>query len=194
MPNWCSTSYVIDGKRKEVQSLFSKMNNLENRKKPLVGNTFGKTWLGCLVTRLGGDWQKVYCRGSWSDLDWNGAILRFNTETAWGPMTEVFKFIKKQYPSLEIYWQAEEDGNGVYCSNDVEGRYFKDRYRIEHDCCYEYFSTLDGLAEYVSGIIGKEVKTMDDINAAIETWNNATDDYDAMIYLNEYTVEADELL
>ena len=194
MPNWCSTSYVIDGKRKEVQSLFSKMNNLENRKKPLVGNTFGKTWLGCLVNKLGGNWQEVYCRGSWSDLDWNGSILRFNTETAWGPMDEVFRFIKKQYPSLEIYWQAEEDGNGVYCSNDVEGRYFKDRYRIEHDCCYEYFSTLDGLAEYVSGIIGKEVKTMDDINAAIETWNNATDDYDAMIYLNEYTVEADELL
>ena len=194
MPNWCSTSYVIDGKRKEVQSLFSKMNNLENRKKPLVGNTFGKRWLGCLVTKLGGDWQKVYCRGSWSDLDWNGAILRFNTETAWGPMDEVFKFIKKQYPSLEIYWQAEEDGNCVYCSNVVEGRYFKDRYRIDHDCCYEYFFTLDGLAEYVSGIIGKEVKTMDDINAAIESWNNATDDYDAMIYLNEYTVEADELL
>ena len=194
MCNWCYSSYVIDGKRKEVQSLFSKMNNLENRKKPLVDNTFGKTWLGCLVNKLGGNWQKIYCRGSWSDLDWNGAILRFNTETAWGPMTEVFKFIKSIYPSLEIYWQAEEDGNGVYCSNDVEGRYFKDRYRIEHDCCYEYFSTLDGLAEYVSGIIGKEVKTMDDINAAIESWNNSTDDYDAMIYLNEYTVEADELL
>ena len=194
MANWCYTSYVIDGKRKEVQSLFSKMNNLENRRKPLVDNSFGKTWLGCLVTKLGADWQKVYCRGSWSDLDWNGAILRFNTETAWGPMNEVFKLIKETYPSLEIYYQAEEDGNGVYCSNDVEGRYFKDHYRIEHDCCYEYFSTLDGLAEYVSGIIGKEVKTMDDINAAIETWNNATDDYDAMIYLNEYTVEADELL
>lgn len=194
MPNWCYTSVVVDGKRREVQSLFSKMNNLENRKKPLVDNSFGKNWLGCLVVKLGGEWQEIYCRGSWSDLDWNGAILWFNTETAWGPMDEVFRFIKKQYPSLEIYWQAEEDGNGVYCSNDVEGRYFKDRYRIEHDCCYEYFSTLDGLAEYVSGIIGKEVKTMDDINAAIETWNNATDDYDAMIYLNEYTVEADELL
>ena len=53
MPNWCYTSYVIDGKRKEVQSLFSKMNNLENRRKPLVDNSFGKTWLGCLVTKLG---------------------------------------------------------------------------------------------------------------------------------------------
>ena len=100
------------------------MNNLENRRKPLVDNSFGKTWLGCLVTKLGADWQKVYCRGSWSDLDWNGAILRFNTETAWGPMDEVFKFIKTIYPSLKIYYQAEEDGMGVFITNDAEGSYF----------------------------------------------------------------------
>ena len=100
------------------------MNNLENRRKPLVDNSFGKTWLGCLVNKLGGNWQEVYCRGSWRDLDWNGAILRFNTETAWGPMNEVFKFIKTIYPSLKIYYQAEEDGMGVFITNDAEGSYF----------------------------------------------------------------------
>ena len=114
MPNWCFTSYAIDGKRKEVQSLYSKMNRLEKRRKPLVSNTFGKTWLGCLVTLLGADWQKVYCRGSWSDLDFDGGTLHFNTETAWGPMDEVFKLVKQQFPSLNIYWQAEEDGNYVF--------------------------------------------------------------------------------
>lgn len=188
MANWCYTSYVIDGKRKEVQSLFSKMNNLENRKRPLVGNDFGKTWLGCLVTKLGGDWQKVYCRGSWSDLDWNGAILRFNTETAWGPMDEVFRFIKKQYPSLEIYWQAEEDGNGVFITNDTEGRYFRDRYRIEYDLDYEYFTTFEGVCTYVSGIIGKEVKTREALEEAISDWNGNTEDDDKMIYFNAYEV------
>ena len=100
------------------------MNNLENRRKPLVDNSFGKTWLGCLVNKLGGNWQEVYCRGSWSDLDWNGAILRFSKETAWGPMNEVFKFIKTIYPSLKIYYQAEEDGMGVFITNDAEGSYF----------------------------------------------------------------------
>ena len=194
MPNWCYTSYVIDGKRKEVQSLFSKMNNLERRKKSLVDNGFGKTWLGNLVTKLGADWQKVYCRGSWSDLDWNGSILRFNTETAWGPMTEVFKFIKTIYPSLEIYYMAEEDGNGVYCSNDVEGRYFRDRYRIEYDCDYEYFTTIEGVLGYVSGIIGKEVSTKADMEAAINEWNGDQEDDDKMIYYNEYEVIADEHL
>ena len=194
MPNWCYTSVVVDGKRKEVQSLFSKMNNLENRKKPLVDNSFGKNWLGCLVVKLGGDWEKIYCRGSWSDLDWNGAILRFNTETAWGPMTEVFKFIKSVYPSLEIYWQAEEDGNGVFITNDTEGCYFRDRYRIEHDLDYEYFTTIEGVLGYVSGVIGKELKSKAAMEAAINDWNDNTEDDDRMIYFIEYEVIADEHL
>ena len=196
MANWCYTSYVIDGKRKEVQSLFSKMNNLEKRKRPLVGNDFGKTWLGCLVTKLGGDWHEVYCRGSWSDLDWNGSILRFNTETAWRPMNEVFKLIKSIYPSLEIYYQAEEDGNGVFFTNETDGHYFKDRFRIEYDLDYEYFTTIEGVCTYVSGIVGKEVKTKEEMQLCIEDWNDSLDmeDDDQRIYLNEYKIVTDEHL
>ncbi len=185
---------MIDGKRKEVQSLFSKMNNLENRKKPLVENGFGKTWLGCLVNKLSGDWQKIYCRGSWSDLDWNGAILRFNTETAWGPMNEVFKFIKSIYPSLEIYYMAEEDGNGVFITNDVEGCYFRDRFRIEFDCDYEYFTTIEGVCGYVSRVIGKELKSKAAMEAAINDWNDNTEDDDRKFYFVEYEIVADEHL
>ena len=194
MPNWCYSSYVIEGKKKELQSLYSKMNRLEKRRKSLVENAFGKTWLGNLVTLLEADWNKVYCRGSWSDLEYDGEILRFNTETAWGPMGEVFRLIKKTYPSLHIYYSCEEDGNCVYCSNDVNGRYFHDRYKVETKCQTEYFATLDALCDHVSEIVGKDLKTMEEVNAVIETWNNATDDYDEMIYLNEFTVEPDELL
>ena len=194
MANTCFTAYVIDGKRKEVQSLFSKMNYLEKRKKPLEGSSFGNTWLGNLVIKLGGDWRKVYCRGAWSDLEWNGSILRFNTETAWGPMNEVFKFIKTIYPSLKIYDQAEEDGNGVFITNDVEGRYFRDRYRIEFDCDYEYFTTIEGVCDYVSGIIGKELQSKAAMEAAINDWNEGTEDDDRMIYFVEYEVIADEHL
>lgn len=196
MPNWCYTSYVIDGKRKEVQSLFCKMNNLEKRKRPLVGNGFGNTWLGCLVTKLGADWHEVHCRGAWSELDWNGSILRFNTETAWGPMNEVFKLVKSIYPSLEIYYQAEEDGNGVFITNDAEGSYFKDRFRVEYDCDYEYFTSIEGVCTYVSGIVGKEVKTKEEMQLCIEDWNDSLDmeDDDQRIYLNEYEVVTDEHL
>ena len=194
MANTCFTAYVIDGKRKEVQSLFSKMNNLEKRKKPLEGSDFGNTWLGNLVIKLGGDWRKIYCRGAWSDLDWNGSILRFNTETAWGPMNEVFKFIKTIYPSLEIYYMAEEDGNGVFITNDAEGHYFRDRYRIEYDCDYEYFTTIEGVLGYVSGVIGKELKSKAAMEAAINDWNDNTEDDDRKIYFVEYEIVADEHL
>jgi hypothetical protein len=109
-------------------------------------------------------------------------------------MDEVFRFIKKQYPSLEIYWQAEEDGNCVYCSNDVEGRYFKDRYRIEYDSDYEYFTTIEGVCDYVSGITGKDLQSKAAMEAAINDWNEATEDDDRIIYFNEYEVVTDEHL
>jgi hypothetical protein len=194
MANTCFTAYVIDGKRKEVQSLFSKMNYLEKRKKPLEGSSFGNKWLGNLVIKLGGDWRKIYCRGAWSDLEWNGSILRFNTETAWGPMNEVFKFIKTIYPSLKIYYQAEEDGMGVFITNDTDGCYFSDRFRVEYDLDYEYFTTLNGVCGYVSGIIGKEVSTKAELEAAINEWNGDQEDDDKMIYFNEYEVVPDEHL
>ena len=131
---------------------------------------------------------------AWSELDWNGSILRFNTETAWGPMNEVFKLVKSIYPSLEIYYQAEEDANGVFITNDSEGAYFTDRFRIEYDCDYEYFTTIEGVCDYISGIIRKEVKTREDMEAAINDWNGNTEDDDKMIYFNEYEVVTDEHL
>lgn len=59
MPNWCSTDYYVVGSKKEVLDLNKKMERLENRKKSLVKNDFGNTWLGNLVNYLGGDWEKV---------------------------------------------------------------------------------------------------------------------------------------
>ena len=61
MPNWCSSSYVIEGDKKEVKKLYGIMHGLEKRKTPAVKNGFGTAWLGCLVNALGADWNKVYC-------------------------------------------------------------------------------------------------------------------------------------
>lgn len=61
------------------------MKDLEKRQKPSVKNGFGTTWLGCLVEALGESWEKIYCRGTWDNLKFNGEVLTFNTETAWSP-------------------------------------------------------------------------------------------------------------
>lgn len=183
MPNWCFTSVVIYGKKKEVQSLFSKMNNLEKRKKPLVESGFGNTWLGCLVVKLGADWEKVYCRGSWSDLFYEGGILYFNTETAWGPMTEVFDLIKQKFPSLQIYYSAEEPGCELFTTNDVDGLYFKDRYFLDSYDEPLYFETLEEAAESVSGIVGHKVEaTVDSIKKALDKYMEEHEDDEQEVF------------
>jgi len=82
------------------------------------------TGLGLLVEALGKDHNEVMCRGGWSELERSGDILRTTFETAWTPCYEVTDLLKATYPSLRIYYKAEEPGNGVYLKNDAEGKYF----------------------------------------------------------------------
>ena len=65
--NTCFTTYkVVSENKKDVTKLFKTIKRLEKRKTPLVKNGWydPKLWLGCLVKALGGDPQKVYCRGT----------------------------------------------------------------------------------------------------------------------------------
>lgn len=112
MPNWCSTSYVVTGDKKEVRDLYEKMKSLEEREKPLVENDFGVTWLGNLVTLLGRSWKEVYCRGEWSGLivDIEDNELRFYTMTAWSELQQLRHFLQEKYPSLTFYFRSEEPG------------------------------------------------------------------------------------
>ena len=69
MPNWCWTSYVAVGDKKDIRDLYKKMKSLEDSEKSLIENGFGNTWLGNLVTILGGDYHKISCRGEFGNLD-----------------------------------------------------------------------------------------------------------------------------
>ena len=53
-----------------------------------------------------------------------GDTLRMTFETAWTPCYEVTQLMKAVYPSLRIFYKAEEPGNEVYLKNDTEGKYF----------------------------------------------------------------------
>ena len=124
MANICTTNYVIEGEKKELDALYQKMKELQEMEQPLVENSFGPTWLGCLVKALGKNPDEVMCRGEWADLERQGDTLHMTFETAWTPCYEVTNLIKESYPSLRIYYKAEEPGNGVYLKNDAEGKYF----------------------------------------------------------------------
>ena len=112
MANICTTNYVIEGKKEELDALFQKMKELQGQS------------LGQLVEALGKNPDEIMCRGDWSDLERHGDTLRMTFETAWTPCYEVSTLLKEAYPSLRIFYKAEEPGNEVYLKNDAEGKYF----------------------------------------------------------------------
>ena len=132
MPNICTAYYVIEGEKKELDALYETMTSLQAMEQPLVASDFGPTWLGCLVKALGKNPEEILCRGEWMELERADDTLRMTFETAWTPCYEVAALIKNTYPSLHIYYKAEEPGNGIYVKNDIEGKYFPE---TEQDGC-----------------------------------------------------------
>ena len=132
MPNICTAYYVIEGEKKEIDALYETMTSLQAMEQPLVASDFGPTWLGCLVKALGKNPEEILCRGEWMELERADNTLRMTFETAWTPCYEVAALMKSTYPSLHIYYKAEEPGNGIYVKNDAEGKYFPE---TEQDGC-----------------------------------------------------------
>ena len=124
MANICTTNYVIEGEKKELDALYQTLKELQEMEQPAVENGFGPTWLGCLVKALGKNPDEVECRGEWTDLERQDDTLRVTFETAWTPCYEVTTLLKEAYPSLRIFYKAEEPGCCIYLKNDAEGKYF----------------------------------------------------------------------
>ena len=191
MPNWCSTAYAIEGDAKEVKSLYDLMNELQKQKEPSVPNGSGTAWLGCLVDALGENWKNVFCRGSWYDLEIDGRVLTFNTETAWSPCNEMFDMVCKKYPTLSYFYRSEEPGMALYFTNDKEGRYFQDRFVVElctHEEEYytEYFPDLQSMYEWLEDIRDMQVQSMQDVDAIVKQWQK---EYaDAYCHIHEYKI------
>jgi hypothetical protein len=124
MANICTTNYVIEGEKKELDALYETMKKLQESE--------ASTGLGLLVEALGKDPNEVMCRGGWTELERKDDTLRVTFETAWTPCYEVKDLLKATYPSLRIYYKAVEPGCEVYLKNDAEGKYFPE---TEEDGC-----------------------------------------------------------
>lgn len=178
MPNWASTSYVVTGDKSETEDLYKKMLSLEKRKTSLVENGFGTTWLGNLIVKFGGDWNKIYCRGSWDALDYDSRnhAISFTTETAWGEMSEWRHFIEGKYKTLKFWYITEEPGMCCYQTNDRDGQFFPYHYVIEYgDSFYIERKTYEEIALDAESIIGRKLNDGEDIESAIEEWAESND-------------------
>ena len=197
MSNPAFMSVIIVGDRRQMKSLYGKMLRLQNRKKPLIENGFyyPKRWLGNLVSRLGANWQDVYCRGTWDDLRLNRESLYFFTESAWQAPFEILRLIQKVYPRLEIFFSAVGDGWDFYLTNDKEKRFFTDRYELDMPPENDYYDTIEEIAESIGTYIGHHIEpTKEAVYTAIEKFDETNDDMNAYINLKEFqVVELSEL-
>ena len=190
MPNWCTTEYYVVGSKKELSDLNEKMEKLENRKESLVKNDFGNTWLGNLVKSLGGDWEKVYCRGQWMCRVYNkeNNSLTFTTETAWKEMSEWREFIESCYKTIKILFVTEEPGCGIYQTNDLGGVFFKDKYVLDYTEDVEYFETIDQAVEFIEELIGLKIedKTVNGIQEKLDEYVEKNDEEDLFFSFHEF--------
>lgn len=161
MANWAFTQYKIRGREDEVTALHQTIKDLEQREESLLPNGFGKLWLGNLVHTLGGDWEKIYCRGEILNYSLDNGILTMNTETAWGEMSDTRHFVMSKFPTLEVFFQTEEPGMCIFQTNDATGEIFPERWLLDYNdekeniFIWEYFKDLPAVIEYLknNGII-----------------------------------------
>lgn len=190
MPNWCSTDYYVLGSRKEIMDLSRRMERLENRKKSLINNGFGNTWLGNLVNNLGGDWENVYCRGEWMGREWNKEknTLTFTTETAWQEMKEWRRFIESCYKTIKILYVTEEPGMGIYKTNDLDEIFFKAKFVLDYGEDIEYFETLDQAIVFIEELTGItiEEKTVNGIQGKLDEYVEENDEEDLFYSFHEF--------
>lgn len=115
--------------------------------------------------------------------------------SAWSELGEWRKFIKSKYPDIHIVYSAEESGNVYYVTNDFEGDFFPERYILDYTDGIEYFNSLEAAAEYVKNLTGKDVKTEEEIEAALDELEKKEmeNDDDAFYSFNKFKVmEEDE--
>lgn len=175
MVNWCTTAYVIEGNAKELESLYKAMTEVKMGKNPNVEDPFGSVGLLCLVKSLNGDRSKMDCRGYWKNLEINGDTLKVTTLTAWKPSNKILDFICEKFPSLGYYYRAEESGKLIYETNDRNGKYFPEKYRVEIFTPEEvlhtkYFTELSAVYGWLEEQSGQPVKSEAEFETLLAQW------------------------
>ncbi len=185
MPNWMYVDYQIVGKEADLDSLYQVLKGIEEGKGRIVENGFGNTWLGNLVASLGGDPEKIECRGMWESAcrDENGIFL--SLESAWSEPEETRRFLEECFPGIKIYFQCT--GDGVWQTNDKEGRFFNRYYLYTEERGEDYYKSLKELIEEVEDVTGAAgIKTLEDCEAALQSYYGDEDNTE--FYLGEFDI------
>lgn len=185
MANTCIVSYVFEGNKKTLKRISDLIEKAVNKTIPARDNS-SHTWQGNVLYELGASFNSTdYIRGFFcAEASFENGALRFDCEEKWhrGDFAEI---LCKKFPSLSVYWIAEEGGCEIYETNDAEGKYFAERYYV--DTCIngeyesEYFTDEEGVYKWLTE--HANCKNMEDV----EAFNEAAT-LDDFIYIHEFEI------
>lgn len=124
MPNWATVTRKIYGSKENLKTIEEAIVKCETAKAPIVLNGFGHLWLGCIVTALGGNWEKVMCRGEITSYCYEEDYLRVESMEAWGEQAEFRHFLEQTFAdeggvsAIRILYSCSEPGMLEYYTND----------------------------------------------------------------------------
>ena len=189
MPNWCSTSYMIEGPHETLKKINDAILYHE------VQENSSPDWEGNVLLALGITWKQstpdgknYYMRGFIQDSPSLGEnTLEFYAEEAWG-VTDFNLVLEKNFPDIKVYFNGEEPNMEVYLTNDKEGKYFPNRYFV--DTCIngaynlEYFETKEKAYKWLSEISNNKVTNEEQV----EAFNKEPLDEDDFICIHEFSI------
>lgn len=192
MPNWAYTSYAVEGPKETLQKIEQAILH-----HPVVENSSGD-WEGNVLEALDIKWVSrdqdrengLYMRGFIHEEPWwiDDNVLRFCADEAWN-VTDLDEALLSAFPDIKVYWVTEEEGMGIYATNDKEGKYFPDRFFV--DTCINgnyqsnYFSRESNAYYWLSKITEGKVKTKEEVEAFNDDVDRDPDDF---IYVHEYRI------
>ena len=222
MPNWCYNSEVIVGPKEQVKPLYDNLCKWIHD--DVCKNGFSDGWLGNIVGHSGieesmdPDSWKYHCRGELiNEFEYeeenNEGIIRFSTETAWGPFPNTwYAILKKWAPDAKYYYMAEEPNMDVFESNDYKHRFFNDEFVIscelwDKDALPEIYKKefkdseegmlwdwdpdeVIGMMERITGIQIHDYNNDDEVKLLMDAFEHKTlQDLDGDNYINVYKIE-----
>lgn len=190
MANWASTSYCIEGSKKDLKRLYKLIDGFMTGKEKPFWEDSAENWLGNVIKALGATEEQMknnYLRGFIETYELDGDVLRIAAEEAWGT-TDFRHILKKLMPELTIYYIVEEPGFEVYATNDADGKYFTERFNVDacvdgHDY-WEYFQEEKETMDYVASLLKKDNITETDITQ----WNMEHEEEGDFIHVHEFEI------
>lgn len=186
---YASVSYVIEG----PEMILGYINGVINKYMQNNGNT----WLGGMLFDLGavkGNLDKVcprsYLNSIEVDLSKSPVTLRLETEEMWGK-SEFMRCLAEEFKDLKIYYREVIPECKVLKTNDEEGKYFPERYRVDYKVGNETGTQYVKTEEEALDIAYKLTDIGFTELLEVDCWTNdqqydkGTDDY---IYINEFLI------